>query len=223
MATVDKQLLSRLTHHVRNPFNGIIGFSDLLANHFDKLVDDDKKSYIQIVHQLSKKALLRSENLAWWLKFYTENITPVPQNVDLADLIKDELNYFSNEVEKQHLDLMLELNDNVMVKADKVMLQSIFKNLLLNIIEFTPIGEYVLINLTKVSDSIIQLTMTNVCSETPTEETIDFVNNSEIPTINNMPDQPGLWTVKTLCSFLEIPVSMSLKSNQLEVKLSIAF
>lgn len=223
MATVDKQLLSRLTHHVRNPFNGIIGFSDLLANHFDKLVDDDKKSYIQIVHQLSKKALLRSENLAWWLKFYTENITPVPQNVDLADLIKDELNYFSNEVEKQHLDLMLELNDNVMVKADKVMLQSIFKNLLLNIIEFTPIGEYVLINLTKVADNIIQLTMTNVCSETPTEETIDFVNNSEIPTINNMPDQPGLWTVKTLCSFLEIPVSMSLKSNQLEVKLSIAF
>lgn len=223
MATVDKQLLSRLTHHVRNPFNGIIGFSDLLANHFDKLVDDDKKSYIQIVHQLSKKALLRSENLAWWLKFYTENITPVPQNVDLADLIKDELNYFSNEVEKQHLDLMLELNDNVIVKADKVMLQSIFKNLLLNIIEFTPVGEYVLINLTKASDNIIQLTMTNVCSETPTEETIDFVNNSEIPTINNMPDQPGLWTVKTLCTFLEIPVSMSLKSNQLEVKLSIAF
>lgn len=223
MATVDKQLLSRLTHHVRNPFNGIIGFSDLLANHFDKLVDDDKKSYIQIVHQLSKKALLRSENLAWWLKFYTENITPVPQNVDLADLIKDELNYFSNEVEKQHLDLMLELNDNVMVKADKVMLQSIFKNLLLNIIEFTPVGEYVLINLTKVSDNTIQLTMTNVCSETPTEETIDFVNNSEIPNINNMPDQPGLWTVKTLCTFLEIPVSMSLKSNQLEVKLSIAF
>jgi signal transduction histidine kinase len=223
MATVDKQLLSRLTHHVRNPFNGIIGFSDLLANHFDKLVDDDKKSYIQIVHQLSKKALLRSENLAWWLKFYTENITPVPQNVDLADLIKDELNYFSNEVEKQHLDLMLELNDNVMVKADKVMLQSIFKNLLLNIIEFTPIGEYVLINLTKVSDNIIQLTMTNVCSETPTEETIEFVNNTEIPNINNMPDQPGLWTVKTLCTFLEIPISMSLKSNQLEVKLSIAF
>lgn len=223
MATVDKQLLSRLTHHVRNPFNGIIGFSDLLANHFDKLVDDDKKSYIQIVHQLSKKALLRSENLAWWLKFYTENITPVPQNVDLADLIKDELNYFSNEVEKQHLDLMLELNDNVMVKADKVMLQSIFKNLLLNIIEFTPIGEYVLINLTKVSDNIIQLTMTNVCSETPTEETIEFVNNTEIPNINNMPDQPGLWTVKTLCTFLEIPILMSLKSNQLEVKLSIAF
>ncbi len=223
MATVDKQLLSRLTHHVRNPFNGIIGFSDLLANHFDKLVDDDKKSYIQIVHQLSKKALLRSENLAWWLKFYTENITPVPQNVDLADLIKDELNYFSNEVEKQHLDLMLELNDNVMVKADKVMLQSILKNLLLNIIEFTPVGEYVLVNLTKGSNNTIQLTLTNVCSEIPSEETIDFVNNSDIPNINNMPDQPGLWTVKTLCTFLEIPLSMSLKSNQLEVKLSIAF
>jgi signal transduction histidine kinase len=221
MATVDKQLLSRLTHHVRNPFNGIIGFSDLLANHFEKLGDDDKKSYIQIVHQLSKKALLRSENLAWWLKLYTQNITPVPQNVDLADLIKDELSYFNNEVEKQHLDLMLEINNNGIVKADKVMLQSILKNLLLNIIEFTPIGEYVLINLTKINEGHIQLTLVNVCAETPSEDTINFVNSLDMPSVHNMPDQPGLWTVKTLCSFLEIPISMSLKSNQLEVKLSI--
>lgn len=221
MATVDKQLLSRLTHHVRNPFNGIIGFSDLLANHFEKLDDEDKKNYIQIVHQLSKKALLRSENLAWWLKFLTENITPVPQNVDLSDLIKDELNYFNNEIDKQHLDLVLELNDSAIIKADKVMLQSIIKNLLLNIIEFTPVGQYVLISLTKTSDKCIQLVMQNVCSETPTDEVIEFFNNTEIANINNMPNQPGLWTVKTLCAFLEIPVSVSFSNNQFEVKLQI--
>lgn len=221
MATVDKQLLSRLTHHVRNPFNGIIGFSDLLANHFEKLDDDDKKNYIQIVHQLSKKALLRSENLAWWLKFFTENITPVPQNVDLSDLIKDELNYFNTEIEKQHLDLALEINDNAIIKVDKVMLQSVLKNLLLNIIEFAPVGEYVLINLTKSGANNLTLTLQNVCTETPSDEVIEFLNNTEMPNINNMPNQPGLWTVKTLCALLEIPISVTLNGNQFEVKLQI--
>lgn len=221
MATVDKQLLSRLTHHVRNPFNGIIGFSDLLANHFEKLDDDDKKNYIQIVHQLSKKALLRSENLAWWLKFFTENITPVPQNVDLSDLIKDELNYFNTEIEKQHLDLALEINDNAIIKVDKVMLQSVLKNLLLNIIEFAPVGEYVLINLTKDNAQTLTLTLQNVCTETPSDEVIDFLNSKEIPNINNMPNQPGLWTVRTLCTLLEIPISATLINNQFEVKLRI--
>lgn len=221
MATVDKQLLSRLTHHVRNPFNGIIGFSDLLANHFEKLDDDDKKNYIQIVHQLSKKALLRSENLAWWLKFFTENITPVPQNVDLSELIKDELNYFNTEIEKQHLDLALEINDNAIIKVDKVMLQSVLKNLLLNIIEFAPVGEYVLINLTKDNEQTFILTLQNVCTETPPDEVIDFLNSKEIPNINNMPNQPGLWTVRTLCTLLEIPISATLINNQFEVKLRI--
>jgi signal transduction histidine kinase len=206
---------------VRNPFNGIIGFSDLLANHFEKLGDEDKKNYIQIVHQLSKKALLRSENLAWWLKFFTENITPVPQNINLSDLIKDELNYFNTEIEKQHLDLAIEINDNVIVKVDKVMLQSIIKNLLLNIIEFAPVGEYVLINLTKNVAQKLTLTLQNVCTEAPTDEVIEFLNSTDIPKINNMPDYPGLWTVRTLCALLEIPLSVTLSNNQFEVKLEI--
>jgi signal transduction histidine kinase len=223
MATVDKQLLSRLTHHVRNPFNGIIGFSDLLANHYEKLGDDDKINYIQIVHQLSKKALLRSENLAWWLKFFTENITPVPQNVDLSDLIKDELNYFNTEFEKQHLDLVIEINDNAIIKADKVMLQSVIKNLLFNIIEFAPFGEYVLINLTRSGNQKLTLTLQNVYTESPSDEVVDFMNSTQSSSINNMPNQPGLWTVKTLCTLLEIPVSVTLNNNQFEVKLHISY
>jgi signal transduction histidine kinase len=223
MATIEKQLLSQLTHHLRSPFNGIIGFSDLLANHFDKLSDNDKRSYIQIVNQLSKKALLRSENLAWWLKGYFEKITLVKQNLDLADLIKDELIYFNNEIEHQQLELQLELNDNIIINADKVMIESVIKNLLLNIIEYTPVGEIVMISLSKFDEQLIQLTMLNVCSEIPSEETINLVNSTRVPDVNTMPNQPGLWTVRTLCAHMEIPIAMSLKSNQLEVKLSISY
>ncbi len=222
MAAVDKQLLSRLTHHVRNPFNGIIGFSDLLANHFEKLSDEDKINYIHIVHQQSKKALLRSENLAWWLKFYTNNITAVDQKFDLTDLIKDELNYFNNEIQKQHLDLMLEISDTAFVKTDRMILQGIIKNLLLNVIEFTPIAGYVQISTThQTNPNVLVLSITNVYAEKPSDETTTFVKNEEVTVFNTMPDNPGLWTVKMLCSILNIKFTMDLNDNQVEVKLLI--
>ncbi|MBP9185757.1 MAG: HAMP domain-containing histidine kinase [Bacteroidia bacterium] len=222
MAAVDKQLLSRLTHHVRNPFNGIIGFSDLLANHFEKLSDEDKINYIHIVHQQSKKALLRSENLAWWLKFYTNNITAVAQKFDLADLIKDELNYFNNEIQKQHLDLMLDLDESAFVKTDRMILQGVIKNLLLNVIEFTPVAGYVqIITSNKFDENLVQLTITNVYAEKPSEETMMFIKNTDETVFNTMPDNPGLWTVKMLCGLLNINFSMDLKDDQVEVTLLI--
>lgn len=223
MATIEKQLLSVLTHHLRSPFNGIIGFSDLLANHFEKLEDGDKRNYIQIVNQLSKKALLRSENLSWWLKVYSDNITPIKQKVNLAELINDELNYFKNELQHQQFDLMLALNNADMVNADKVMLQSVIRNLLLNIIEYSPAEKKVIISLSKPNEVAMQLIMQNFCVEIPSEQTINFVNNTSIADINAMPNQPGLWTVRTLCALMEIPISLSIISNQLEVKLSIKY
>ena len=218
---ITKPLLSRLTHHVRNPFNGIIGFTDLLNNHFTSLSDEDKLNYIKIVHQLSKKALLRNENLAWWLKFYTGNLTPVTQNLDVVDLIKEELGYFNPELQKQHLDLMEEFNSNAMVQTDKVMVQNVVKNILLNIVDYTPVGEEVNIKVNKV-DNNLEVLFNNVYSETPSDETLAFISNlktNEVE-VDTMPGNPGLWTVNTLCKLLNIGLSISFKDSIAEIKLN---
>lgn len=215
---VNKQLLSRLTHHVRNPFNGIIGFTDLLVNHFDKHSDDDIRKYVQIVHQLSKKALLRSENLAWWLKFYTNNLAPVFQDMDVSDIVKEELSYFGTEIDKQQLDVQFEKGDSNMIYSDKVMLQSIIRNVMSNIIEFTPPGESVDIKLYKAGTKLT-LTFSNTFKEQPTEETLAFINalgNKEI-TSETMPDNPGLWCIKMLGTKLNLNLAIQLKSNSINV------
>lgn len=219
---VNKQLLSRLTHHVRNPFNGIIGFTDLLLNHFEKLTEADIKNYVQIVHQLSKKALLRSENLSWWLKFYTNNLTPVFQDTDINMLLKDELSYFATEISKQHLDLEVEKAESGMIYTDKVMLQVIIRNIIFNIIEFTPVGEAVDIKVYK-SGTKLFVSFSNTFKEQPTEETLQFINNlksKEIAT-DSMPDNPGLWCMKTLSHVLNLKLDIKLKGNQMEVLLGL--
>lgn len=217
---VSKQLLSRLTHHVRNPFNGIIGFTDLLQNHFHKLNDDDKLNYLQIVHQLSKKALLRSENLSWWLKFYTNNVTPVQQSFDLTVVIQEELNYFTNETQKQHLDIEMEIGSGVMVNTDKMMVQNILKNVIMNIIEFSPVGENVDIILTKTTKQAI-LTFTNVYKDSPSDETLVYIEDLNTGTdVLRMPENPGIWTINNLCKQLNIDFNISLNNNAAKVVLT---
>ena len=49
---------------------------------------------------------------------------------------------------------------------------------------------------------------------------ITYVNSTSVPDVYSMQNQPGLWTIRTLCAHMEIPIFMSLNSNQLEVKLS---
>jgi two-component system sensor histidine kinase/response regulator len=173
---IGKPLLSRLTHHVRNPFNGIIGFTDLILSHYEKHSDADKKKYVQIVHHLSKKALLRSENLSWWLKHFTHNVMPVYQDFSLAELLNEEVAHITLELEKQDIELNFKNAKSAMIYSDKVMMQTIIRNILMNIVEFTPpAGDAeIILHHTNSKCSILFI---NNFNEKPTAEALAFINS----------------------------------------------
>jgi signal transduction histidine kinase len=219
---IDKQLLSRLTHHIRNPFNGIIGFSDLLNHHFEKLHAEDVKNYVQIIHHLSKKALLRSENLSWWLKSYTNNVHPIIHHINLNEIVKEELNYFNSEITKQELEIELQEGaESLMVNVDKVMLQNIIKNILLNIVEFTTPIELVTVQLkkTKNSSSVI---FTNPFKEKVSPETLTYIQNLNTSKVDilQMPDHAGIWVMHLLCSTQNIKLDISANNGTFIVTLN---
>lgn len=221
--SVNKQLLSRLTHHVRNPFNGIIGFADLLINHFDKLTDNDVRKHMTVVLQLSKKALLRSENLSWWLKFYTNNLTPLFQDVDLNEVVKDEIAYFAMEISKQQLTMNIRRGEHSIVYSDKVMLQAIIRNAIFNVIEFSVADSEVDLSLSIVK-SKLQLSITNTFRDDPSEEALAFaarIGEKEMKT-EDMPDTPGLWCIKTLSHVLNLDPKLEFNGKRCTLTLTLS-
>jgi signal transduction histidine kinase len=108
-----------------------------------------------------------------------------------------------------------------MVQTDKVMVQNVVKNILLNIVDYTPVGEEVNIKVDRVGNTL-EVLFNNVYTETPADETLAFISSyqtSEVD-VDTMPGNPGLWTVNALCKLLDIGLTIDIKNNLAEVKLA---
>jgi len=127
---LSKELLSKLSHHSRSPFNGLLGFSELLLINQHKLDQEDATEYILRVNMLAKRAFLFSENVIFLMKILSENVSPVLTNVLLKGAIDYATNICKEEIILKKILFTKEINSSSAINADPLLLNSIFANLL---------------------------------------------------------------------------------------------
>jgi PAS domain S-box-containing protein len=143
-ASKDK-FYSIIAHDLKNPFNSLIGFSELLLEEFDELSKEEMRDYVGIIRNTAKNSLILLENLLAWSRLQTGRMiyNPVPLNlakeVDAAVTILYSLSYRK----KIHVENVIDRS--LIVKADQNMFLSIMHNLLMNAIKFTPSNGSILI------------------------------------------------------------------------------
>lgn len=150
--SIDKGTLSSVTHHVRNPFNGLIGFSDLLVSHFDKLSERDKVAYSMLLYNISRQAFLRLENMIWWLKLISGNIQMINRDVYLKDCVENAVNFYKEELNSKPIHISYANVENIVINTDSFAFETILKNLISNAINACPVGGRIDISLLHPSD-----------------------------------------------------------------------
>ncbi len=136
-ASKDK-FYSIIAHDLKNPFNSLIGFSELLLEEFDELSKDEMRDYVGIIRNTAKNSLILLENLLAWSRLQTGRMiyNPVPLHlaveVDAAATILFSLSY-RKKIQVENL-----IDRSIVVTADQNMFLSIMHNLLMNAIKFTP-------------------------------------------------------------------------------------
>ena len=116
--SIDKGTLSSVTHHVRNPFNGLIGFSDLLVSHFEKLSERDKVAYSMLLYNISRQAFLRLENMIWWLKLISGNIQMINRDIYLKDCVENTVNFYKEELLSKPIHISYANVENIIIHTD---------------------------------------------------------------------------------------------------------
>jgi CheY-like chemotaxis protein/two-component sensor histidine kinase len=135
-ATKDK-FFSIIAHDLKNPFNSLIGLSELLIKNFDNFDDVKKKKFIQKIYESSDNMYKLLENLLSWSRMQTGRIEWCPENINLNQIAGENLSLLKTAAENKHIVIISDLNANTTVYADADMVTMVFRNLITNAIKFT--------------------------------------------------------------------------------------
>jgi PAS domain S-box-containing protein len=145
--TKDK-LFSIISHDLRSPLSAILGYLDLLHKSYDLYSDVHKKSMIEMVNEGARQTFNLLENLLNWAKTQLDETSINPEVFDLRKLIDDGLSLAKYIAVEKQLELISNVAEEILVKADRQMIQTVFRNLLSNAMKFTHRGGFISIHST---------------------------------------------------------------------------
>jgi signal transduction histidine kinase/ligand-binding sensor domain-containing protein len=144
-ASKDK-FFSIIAHDLKNPFNTIIGFSEMMKESI-KLNDSATfYEYTVMINNSAVQTLRLLENLLEWANSQSGKLTFIPVPIVLNDLVKEEFVMAEDMATRKKIELKSYIPDDLTVVADKNMIRTILRNLITNAIKFTYINGQVQVN-----------------------------------------------------------------------------
>jgi signal transduction histidine kinase len=135
-ASKDK-FFSIIAHDLKNPFNTIIGFSEMMKESIRLNDSATFYEYTVMINTSAVQTLRLLENLLEWANSQRRKITFTPVSVNIGELVKDEFVMVDEMATGKSIDLKNYVNDSLTIIADKNMLRTILRNLITNAVKFT--------------------------------------------------------------------------------------
>jgi len=131
------KFFSIIAHDLKNPFNAILGYSNLLFEAYDNFDEKQRKTFIKDICEASENTFKLLQNLLEWSRTQTGNIDFNPQLVDLSQIIDENITVLKSAANNKKITLQTELSPRTNVFADENMIMAVVRNLLSNAIKFT--------------------------------------------------------------------------------------
>ena len=135
-ATKDK-FFTIIAHDLKNPFNTVIGLSELLMERYDTYNETKKKYFIEHIYKFSKNAYNLLENLLQWAKSQTGRIDIKIEKTDIFELVNDNLNLLRGRADSKNIKLTSNVDIGLYASIDKNMIRTVLRNLISNAIKYT--------------------------------------------------------------------------------------
>ena len=131
------KFFSIFAHDLKNPFQGLLGFIDLLYEDLDELSNEQVKEYLANVRNASYHTYALLENLLEWSRIQSGKMPFTPTVFDIHDEISSVITVLDNNATQKDIKLINEVEPRIMVEADRNMIHSVIQNLVTNSIKFS--------------------------------------------------------------------------------------
>jgi len=148
------KFFSIIAHDLKNPFNAIIGFSDLMLKNFYQLDDETLLKGLKTIDSASTHAYKLLENLLIWSQNQTGRKRFNPEKLNLKLQISESLNLIESNAVNKGIRIIVKIKKSYSIFADKNMIDTILRNLVSNAIKFSHKGDKIKIVVTDVDKKL---------------------------------------------------------------------
>lgn len=134
------KMFSIIAHDLKDPFNSLLGFSEILLDDFETLSGEEIRDYVKIINNTAKHSLNLLENLLTWSRLLTGRLPFTPMKLLLASEVDSATTIVSSLAYRKRITVDNLVPIDIAVFADQNMLLSILHNFVMNAIKFTNPG-----------------------------------------------------------------------------------
>jgi two-component system sensor histidine kinase/response regulator len=161
-ATKDK-FFSIIAHDLKNPFNSIIGYSEMLMEQVSKKDYKQIGEFADIIQQSSNLAMDLLTNLMEWAQSQSGRMEFNPEWFEIDTILNEIILSMKGNADQKSIIITNALSPGVKAKADKAMLSTVMRNLISNAIKFTkPSGTITVSSAVRQNELIISVKDTGV-------------------------------------------------------------
>lgn len=131
------KFLSIIAHDLKNPFNAILGFTDLLLANLDELDNEELIKGLDIIKSASIQAYKLLENLLHWANNQTGRTQFNPEKLNISEQIQESLSIVETMAIQKNITFRVQADKSLHAQADKNMLDTILRNLISNAVKYS--------------------------------------------------------------------------------------
>lgn len=132
-----QKFFSIISHDLINPFNAILGYTDLLDKEFDNFKDAEKKEFISTINKYATHNYKLTKNLLEWSRTQQNSIIIKKEQVNIESTIMEVLNTYESLAKKKEIVTNVHFEDAYYIYADRNCLKTILNNIYCNAIKFS--------------------------------------------------------------------------------------
>ncbi|MCB2221361.1 MAG: PAS domain-containing sensor histidine kinase [Bacteroidetes bacterium] len=131
------KFFSIVAHDLKNPFNAILGFSNLLYEAYDDFDQIQRKAFIKNICEASENTFKLLQNLLDWSRTQTGNIECRPVTIDLSVIANENMAIMQASATRKKVKISMKIPYNTTAYADENMVKTVMRNLISNAVKFT--------------------------------------------------------------------------------------
>lgn len=147
------RIFSVVAHDLRNPVAAVTGFSELLYDNFEEFPVDTQKEYLLQILQGTQRIQNLLENLLIWARSQMKAVKYEPETIKIRGLLTECVKEMKANLDHKKVECLVRIDSNCTVFADKAMIHTVFRNLIINAIKFSFPGSKIRITSESLEDS----------------------------------------------------------------------